>query len=213
MTRQDPRSRSDPPPRRIERADRGADVTARPGHLEAHAGLAPASRRDRRATLAESTDAPTAEMAAPHPLDGREGFLRVAIWADGKAFDLASGQALAALGGPREGTTVWVDLADPSPAQVADIAKLLGLHPLIVEDIIEGNQRSKIETTDELIHIVLFSLEYTDRVVARELDLVLGPGFLLSVHHDDSEPRDLSQFRGGLEPALTPGPDQILWPL
>src|SRR5262245_17537159 len=213
MTRQDPRSRSDPPPRRIERADRGADVTARPGHLEAHAGLAPASRRDRRATLAESTDAPTAEMAAPHPLDGREGFLRVAIWADGKAFDLASGQALAALGGPREGTTVWVDLADPSPAQVADIAKLLDLHPLIVEDIIEGNQRSKIESTDELIHVVLFSLEYTNHVVAREIDLVLGPGFLLSVHDEDWDPRSIDQMRGGLDNVLQHGPDHVLWAL
>jgi magnesium transporter len=150
-------------------------------------------------------------MAAPHPLDGREGTIRVAVWADGKVFDLIGGKALAALGGPRDDTAVWVDLTDPSPAQVADVAKLLGLHPLIVEDIIEGNQRSKIETTDDRIHVVLFSLDYTDRVVASELDFVLGPDFLLSVHEEDWEPRDISHFRSGLESVLKHGPDHILW--
>jgi len=167
---------------------------------------------DEVVTLAEGRP-PTEEMAAPHPLDGREGPIRVAIWADGKAFDLAGGQALEALGGPRDGTAIWVDMADPSPAQVAEVGRLLGLHPLIVEDIVEGNQRSKIETTEDLIHIVLFSLEYTNRIVARELDLVLGPGFLISVHDEEWEPRDVSQFRGGLEPVLKHGPDHLLWAL
>src|SRR5262249_30133545 len=147
----------------------------------------------------EPTGRPEAEMAAPHPWDGRGGTLRVAAWADGKAFDLAGGQALKALGGPRDGTPLWVDLADPSPAQIAEVSKLLNLHPLIVEDIIEGNQRSKIESTDELIHVVLFSLEYTNHVVAREIDLVLGPGFLLSVHDEDWDPRSIDQMRGGLD--------------
>ena len=42
-------------------------------------------------------------------------------------------------------TTVWVDMIDPSPAQVEAIGTALGLHPLIVEDVLEGNQRAKIE--------------------------------------------------------------------
>ena len=39
--------------------------------------------------------------------------------------------------------------------------RVVGLHPLIAEDILEGNQRAKIEVTDDLIHIVLFAFEYT----------------------------------------------------
>ena len=208
MSKQAPRSPSDGPS--------GRRRTPLPGHHEAHAEhaerTAPEHRRTERPAM-PAYGAPTAEMAAPHPLDGREGTIRVAVWADGKVFDLAGGKALAALGGPRDETAVWVDLTDPSPAQVAEVAKLLGLHPLIVEDIIEGNQRSKIETTDDRIHIVLFSLEYTNRVVASELDLVLGPDFLLSVHDEDWEPRDISHFRGGLESVLKHGPDHILWAL
>ena len=205
MSRRAPQSPSDGSRRRQE-GERP------PGHSESH--LEHAAGESRRAVRRTPPHgAPTAEMAAPHPLDGREGTLRVAAWADGKAFDLVGGQALKALGGPREGTHLWVDFADPSPAQVAEVAGLLDLHPLIVEDIIEGNQRSKIEITDDLIHIVLFSLEFTDRVIARELDLVLGPDFLLSVHDEDWEPRDISHLRGGLESVLKHGPDHILWAL
>ena len=77
---------------------------------------------------------------------------------------------------------VWVDLAGRREPGRAGRAALLGLHPLIVEDVLEGNQRAKIETTDGVVHIVLFHLSYGDRVIASEVDIVLGSGFLLTVH-------------------------------
>jgi Mg2+ and Co2+ transporter CorA len=49
-----------------------------------------------------------------------------------------------------------VDLVAPTPNQAEKIGKALGLHPLIVEDVLEGNQRAKIETTNGVVHIVLF---------------------------------------------------------
>ena len=67
--------------------------------------------------------------------------------------------------------TIWIDLTAPTPAQVSRIATLLDLHPLIAEDIVEGNQRSKIEATDGLVHIVLFALEYAEEVRSHEIDL------------------------------------------
>ena len=74
-------------------------------------------------------------------------------------------------------TTVWVDMTDPSPAQVQAVGTALKLHPLIIEDVLEGNQRAKIETTNGVIHIVLFALTHGKRFVASEIDLVLGLGF------------------------------------
>ena len=50
----------------------------------------------------------------------------------------------------------------PDAALVGRVARLLGLHELIAEDIVEGNQRSKIEATDGLVHIVLFALDFGD---------------------------------------------------
>ena len=42
--------------------------------------------------------------------------------------------------------------------------------------MLEGNQRAKIETTNGIVHIVLFHLSYGETVVASELDIVLGTG-------------------------------------
>ena len=64
----------------------------------------------------------------------------------------------------------------PDPDQAQQVGDALGLHPLIIEDVLEGNQRAKIETTDGVVHIVLFHLSYGDAVVASELDVVLGKG-------------------------------------
>ena len=185
----------------------------RPSRSESGAGRAnhDAAHADHAATGAIGHAPAPLEMAAAHPWDGRDGTLRVAAWADDRVYDLAGGQALAALGGPREGTVLWVDYADPSPAQVAEVAGLLGLHPLIAEDIIEGNQRSKVETTDHLIHVVMFTLEYGREVTAREVDIVLGPGFLFTVHDAEWDPRAIPHLRSGLESVMRHGPDHLLW--
>ena len=106
---------------------------------------------------------------------------------------------------------VWVDLAGPSPAQLAPVGTALGLHPLIVEDVLEGNQRAKIETTDGVIHIVLFALDRGAKVVVNEIDLVLGLGFLLTVHDPSWDPHASHHLVGGVGQVLAHGPDHLLW--
>ncbi len=69
---------------------------------------------------------------------------------------------------------MWVDLSGPSREQVEEVGAALGLHPLVVEDVLEGNQRAKIEITDGIVHIVLFYLDYDAELTASELDIVLG---------------------------------------
>ena len=111
----------------------------------------------------------------------------------------------------RSDASVWVDLSGPSDDQVQQIGEALALHPLIVEDILEGNQRAKIELTDGVVHIVLFNLEYTDEVVITEIDLVLGLGFLLTAHDRGWDPRATHHLRSGVGSTLTHGPDHLLW--
>jgi magnesium transporter len=106
---------------------------------------------------------------------------------------------------------VWVDLIAPTAKQAEQVATALSLHPLILEDVLEGNQRAKIETTEGVVHIVLFHLAYGERVVASELDIVLGLGFLLTVHGSDWDPRDGNHLHGGVGPLLRHGPDHLLW--
>jgi magnesium transporter len=131
-------------------------------------------------------------------------------WADDAALKALEGDLLGGAA-ERHADTVWIDLTGPSEAQVTRVAGLLGLHPLIAEDIIEGNQRSKIEVTDGLVHIVLFALEYEKAIYAHEIDLVLGQGFLLSVHPPTWDPRAGPHFRDGLAPIMKTGADHLLW--
>ena len=78
---------------------------------------------------------------------------------------------------------VWIDLEDPDRDLLDELAKLFGLHPLITEDILESNQRAKVEVTGDDLHIVIFALHHDDdRIVNHEIDIVLGQRFLLTAH-------------------------------
>ena len=143
-----------------------------------------------------------------------DGEIAVAWYADGTGHEQSGQDALGKL--PeligREGVAAWVDLASPSARQVELVGGMLGLHELIVEDVLEGNQRPKVEVTDGLIHIVLFDLGFEDDELSTvEIDLVLGPGFLLSVHDRAWDPRSSHHLRGGIAPILGRGPDHLLW--
>ena len=110
-------------------------------------------------------------------------------------------------------TRVWVDAIDPSAEHVRPIAEALGLHPLIVEDIVERNQRAKVETFDDIVHIVLFALRYEGDVQTAEIDFVLGPRFLLSVHGPECDLRSIGPMRAGAETFLKKGTDFLLYVL
>ena len=157
---------------------------------------------------ADSTDArPAAAASTPQPAHGT---IRVANLRDGQ---LSESEGLGAVADCRTpGTAAWIDAVDLDADGVEAIGRALGLHPLIAEDILEGNQRAKIELTDQLIHIVLFSLDLHHPHPC-EIDIVLGPTFLLTVHEADWEPRDNPHLRDGLGPVLSRGPDHLLWAL
>ena len=153
--------------------------------------------------------APVIDRHHPTPGGGR---MRVGCW-DGSTYSEWEGvdDIVGRLAKP--GAQVWVDLSGPSPRQVADVTEALHLHALIAEDIVEGNQRSKIEVTDELIHIVVFVLRYGEEIAATEVDIVLGDGFLLTVHDEEWDPWTTHHLREGVEPILRHGADHMLWAL
>ena len=111
-------------------------------------------------------------------------------------------------------TLVWVDVTAPTPELLAEVGRILGLHPLLVEDLAERDQRAKLEQVGEVLHLVLFSLGLDGSTVYdRELDFVLGRRFLLSNHSRWWDPRRTHHLRAGVESVMGRGVDYLLWAL
>ena len=150
------------------------------------------------------------------PASDPHGVVRVVSLEGGKCRDLEGDEALAELAraiASRQ-ATVWVDLCGSSPSLLAEVSKMLDLHPLLVEDLAERDQRAKIEQVGDLIHMVVFSLGFDDgKIYDRELDFVLGERFLLSSHSRWWDPRSTRHLRGGMVEALRRGPGHLLWAL
>jgi magnesium transporter len=172
------------------------------------------ARASRPAPKEPSDDRPplTEEPTGPRPIRTDNACVLVSVMtADGLRQWPGFGDVGHVLADPK--AKLWIDLTDPTADQVTRVTQLLGLHPLIVEDILEGNQRAKIEVTDELVHIVMFALSYEQQMIKNEIDFVLGDRFLLTVHTDDWEPRATHHLRDGVGPILKHGPDHLLWAL
>ncbi|HEV8516420.1 MAG TPA: magnesium transporter CorA family protein [Candidatus Limnocylindrales bacterium] len=113
----------------------------------------------------------------------------------------------------RPKTLVWADIEEADKGILEALGKCFELHPLIIEDITERNQRPKIEVTGDVAHLVLFALDYEDRVVEMEIDVVLGERFLLTAHPAGWDPLEGQHLRDGVEAILREGPDHVLWAL
>ncbi len=154
---------------------------------------------------------PTTRNPAPaeaSPAD--QAVVRVSAWSEGRTGTHEGTRELAAILA-EPAARVWVDVSAPSHAEVADVASLLQLHPLIVEDIAERNQRAKFEEIEGTIHLVMFWIAYVGEVTEVEVDLVLGPRSLLTVHDPGWDPFVLPQLRGGAGHLLGRGTDYLLY--
>jgi magnesium transporter len=136
--------------------------------------------------------------------------VRIITW---RATGTTETSDIAALDGIFDGpeTRVWVDCIDPSAQLVMPLAKALGLHPLIAEDIVERNQRAKVETFDDVVHMVLFALTHRGEVEHQEIDLVIAPRFLVTVHGPECDLRGMGPLRTGVGPFLSRGTDYLLY--
>jgi magnesium transporter len=161
---------------------------------------------------------PGVGVERPHLPDDafqREATDRLLVWAlqpsgEGEeTHDLARLRELVA----EPGTRVWVDLTDPTYALVAEVAHVLGIHPLVAEDIVERGQRPKVELAGEGAHIVVYALAYGDHLTTSEIDIVLGREYILTSHEPQWDPTETHHLRLGPLPLLARGPDYLAWAL
>ena len=111
---------------------------------------------------------------------------------------------------------VWVALKDADSAELAVLQEEFGLHELAVEDAQHGHQRPKIDEYGSSLFIVLHMIEQTAEgsLQTGEVDIFVGPQYLISVRRDAQHGFAEVRRRCELEPELLRhGPGYVLYAL
>jgi magnesium transporter len=85
----------------------------------------------------------------------------------------------------------WVHLDAPGGAEAAELAERFGWHPLDLEDVLSKRQRPKIDEYPDYLFVVLHFPAYdkhVQRLNAGELDLFLGPDYLVTLPNTELLP-------------------------
>ncbi|MFF0358442.1 MULTISPECIES: magnesium and cobalt transport protein CorA [unclassified Nocardia] len=106
---------------------------------------------------------------------------------------------------------VWLGLHDPDEGQMTEVAQIFGLHPLAVEDAVQGRQRPKLERYDNTLFLVMRTVSYVEHdihaiseiVETGDIMVFTGPHFAITVRH--GEHTGLAGVRHELEGT----PDQL----
>jgi magnesium transporter len=84
-----------------------------------------------------------------------------------------------------EGTRVWLDVTDPTNAELATIGEEFSLHPLVIEDLEHRGQRAKVEQYEHYVFIAIHALhlDAEDEIVDREVFAVASPSYLITLRY------------------------------
>jgi magnesium transporter len=89
---------------------------------------------------------------------------------------------------PRDRPTVtWINVDGLQPETVEKIGESFGLHPLVVEAILNRDQRPKLEDFVDYLYIVLKMLSYDDKaneIATEQVSLILGSNYVLSFQEE-----------------------------
>jgi magnesium transporter len=116
---------------------------------------------------------------------------------------------------------VWLGLKDPRPADLYALAAHFNLHPLALEDAIQGQKRSKLETFGDELFMVISTVAYVEHDEVTATSEIVSPGQVLVFlgHHfvitiRRGEHAELTTLRQSLEAQperLAQGPSTVLY--
>ncbi|HMK35497.1 MAG TPA: magnesium/cobalt transporter CorA [Desulfomonilaceae bacterium] len=114
-------------------------------------------------------------------------------------------------------STTWINVDGLS--QVDVIAKICGIfriHPLIQEDVVNTDQRPKMDDSENYLFIVLKTLNYDEKqedIVPEQVSLVIGSHFVISFQEIPGDAFDpiRQRIRGGLGRICMSGSDYLAY--
>ena len=93
-----------------------------------------------------------------------------------------------------------------------------GLHPLVLEDVVNVGQRPKLEQYDDYLYLVIKMLSYdepTNQVIGEQVSLILGSNYVLTFQEREGDVFDpvRDRIRGGTGRIRGLGPDYLAYAL
>lgn len=113
----------------------------------------------------------------------------------------------------------WLEITGlGQPSMIEEIGRHFDLHPLILEDILHTDQRPKVEDFPRHLVIILKMISRAqDPEDVRQLSLVLGSNFLISIAESDDQSKFFAsireRMRGGASRTRRMGADYLLYTL
>jgi magnesium transporter len=112
----------------------------------------------------------------------------------------------------RDGEFVWIGITEPTPDEMESLRAMFGLHPLAVEDALNGMQVPKIDIYGNQLFVVIKTAHLEgDKIAYGETCIFVGKHHLISVRHGSA--RSHKELREQLEHSpqlLEHGPDYVL---
>ncbi len=93
----------------------------------------------------------------------------------------------------RHNKVTWVDVENPTPADIQQLKQSYGIHSLVAEELLVPTYRSKADLYDNLIYLVLHFPTLThhhssNKPTSHEIDIILGKQFLITTHYEELDP-------------------------
>ena len=119
---------------------------------------------------------------------------------------------------PSDESVIWVDVGGVHKLDVLDaFGKQFSLHPLLLEDIANTDQRPKLDDYETYFFVVMKMLSLTERqdVMVEQVSLVLGRNFVLSFQENGTDVFHSvrERLRGGKGRMRQAGADYLLYAL
>jgi magnesium transporter len=126
------------------------------------------------------------------------------LYRDGRRTDETVDLSEAARLAAEPGIFLWLDVTEPAEGDLEQLASQFGFHPLTVEDMAKGRQRTKIELFHDYTFIVLRPVRVSrdGEITDSELHALAGEGYLVTLRFDPSLRADEVVRRWERQPEL-----------
>jgi magnesium transporter len=115
-------------------------------------------------------------------------------------------------------TVTWINVEGLSNiAVIENLGNIFGIHPLVLEDILNVSQRPKVDFYHDYVYVVLKMLNYNEKLdifEAEQISFILGNNFLISFQEEQGDSFDKVRERIKKKARITEkGADYLLYSL